>query len=172
MLNKPSLNTLSRESVFCVYQREYANSVEHGRMLGSCGASSCFILALRDRISGYTVLSHIDSKTIDPVARMTKASADVSNIDVYIASALYFLDSSVIDSILSSLSQFRMVYCDLAGESYVAEGKSLVVDSETGDYFVDVRNSVFKVDEDRISNQSLEASCFSLMYGSELRKAK
>ena len=170
-LLKPSISNLSQESVFCVYMREYATSADHGRLLGSFGATSCYILALRDRISGFTVISHIDSLTIDPVSTMLSCFEDQSRIDVYIVSECSFLGDKSIVRILSRLSSFRMVYCDLES-SYVAGGKSLVIDAETGDYYRGVHNYVFKIDEHHTFTASPETFGLSLMFRTELKKAK
>lgn len=171
-LHFPSFSkNLNKKSVFPVMMREYAISSEHGRLVGSHSAGPCFILALRNRITGLTVISHIDALTTNSVRTMRTCLGvtSPSSIDVYLTSGNVLRGDEHIVDLLYDLQDCRMVYFDILN---TGSSKSLVIDSETGEYYANVPITVFKDIPEHVFHKSPMRFTAMLMIRSPLTKAK
>ena len=76
---------LNRDLSIGILQREYAliNKETEKKIIGTYGAGPCIILCMRDRETTNTMLGHIDSLTIDPVAKFREIFQP-NNSDVYL----------------------------------------------------------------------------------------
>lgn len=61
--SKISKEHLSYRTIFGINQREIVSVDENGPLIGTFGAATCIIIAMRNRIDGFTTLAHIDALT-------------------------------------------------------------------------------------------------------------